>query len=54
MTVFIYVDNRKHVGDKDHLKVFVNQDAAEGLVSSERPGRRRVRISGDGVGNDAG
>jgi hypothetical protein len=28
MTVCIYVDTRKQVGDKDHLKVFANQDAA--------------------------
>ena len=27
-TVWIYVDTRKQVGDKDHLKVFANQDAA--------------------------
>ena len=29
MTVFIYVDNRKHIGDTDRLKVFANRDAAE-------------------------
>ena len=29
MTVLIYVDTSKQVGDKDHLKVFANQDAAE-------------------------
>ena len=29
MTVWIYVDTRKQVGDKDHLKVFANEDAAE-------------------------
>jgi hypothetical protein len=28
MTVWIYVDARKQVGDKDHIKVFANQDAA--------------------------
>jgi hypothetical protein len=28
MTVWIYVDTSKHVGDKDHLKVFADQDAA--------------------------
>jgi hypothetical protein len=28
MTVWIYVDTRKQVGDKDHLKVFADQDAA--------------------------
>jgi hypothetical protein len=29
MTVLIYVDTSKQVGDKDHLKVFANEDAAE-------------------------
>jgi hypothetical protein len=28
MSVWIYVDTRKQVGDKDHLKVFADQDAA--------------------------
>jgi hypothetical protein len=27
-TVWIYVDTSKQVGDKDHLKVFADQDAA--------------------------
>jgi hypothetical protein len=29
MTVFIYVNTSKQVGDVDHLKVFANADAAE-------------------------
>lgn len=29
MTVFVYVNTSKQVGDKDHLKVFANQAAAE-------------------------
>ena len=29
MTVLVYVDTSKQVGDKDHLKVFANEDAAE-------------------------
>ena len=29
MTVWIYVDTSEKVGDKDHLKVFANEDAAE-------------------------
>jgi hypothetical protein len=29
MTVWIYVDTSKHVGDKDHLKVFATADAAD-------------------------
>ena len=28
-TVWIYVDTNKEVGDRDHLKVFSNPDAAE-------------------------
>jgi hypothetical protein len=28
MTVWIYVDTHKQVGDKDHWKVFADQDAA--------------------------
>ena len=29
MTVWIYTDLRKQVGDKDHLKVFGSEEAAE-------------------------
>lgn len=29
MTVWIYVDTSKQVGDRDHLKVFADGDAAE-------------------------
>jgi len=29
MTVWIYVNTGKQVGDRDHLKVFDTQDAAE-------------------------
>ena len=29
MTVWFYVDTRKQVGDKDPLKVFAGEDAAE-------------------------
>ena len=29
MTVLIYVNTSKQVGDPDHLKVFANSDAAE-------------------------
>jgi hypothetical protein len=49
MTVLINVDTSKQVGDKDHLKVFANQAAAENVVSGERSGRRRVRIRGFGI-----
>ena len=37
MTVFIYVDNRKHVGDTDRLKVFANQGAAERWFQENDP-----------------
>jgi hypothetical protein len=42
MTVLIYVDTSKQVGDVDHLKVFANEDAAEKWF--QETGRRRVRI----------
>ena len=29
MTVWIYVDTSKDVGDKDHLRVFASETAAE-------------------------
>jgi hypothetical protein len=29
MTVFVYVNTSKQVGDVEHIKVFANQDAAE-------------------------
>ena len=29
MTVFVYVDTSKQIGERDHLKVFANADAAE-------------------------
>jgi hypothetical protein len=37
MTVFVYVDTNKHVGDKDHIKVFANQDAAETWFQDNDP-----------------
>ena len=36
MTVLIYVDTSKQVGDKDHLKVFANADPADGLRKTIR------------------
>jgi hypothetical protein len=29
MTVWVYVNTRKQVGDVDHIKVFANADATE-------------------------
>ena len=37
MTVLIYVDTSKQVGDKDHIKVFANQDAAETWFEEKDP-----------------
>ena len=37
MTVWIYVDTSKEVGDADHLKVFANEDAAEAWFRDNDP-----------------
>ena len=37
MTVWIYVDTRKDVGDKDHLKVFATAEAAEAWFEVNAP-----------------
>ena len=37
MTVWIYVDTSKQVGDRDHLKVFANEDAAEAWFRENGP-----------------
>jgi len=37
MTVLIYVDTSKLVGDKDHLRVFANSDAAEAWFEKNDP-----------------
>jgi hypothetical protein len=37
MTVWIYVDTSKQVGDVDHLKVFANEDAAETWLQENDP-----------------
>ena len=37
MTVFIYVDTSKQVGDRDHLKVFASADAAETWLEDNDP-----------------
>jgi len=36
-TVWIYVDTNKEVGDRDHLKVFSNPDAAEEWFKENDP-----------------
>ena len=37
MTALIYLDTSKQVGDKDHLKVFANGDAAEKWFEENDP-----------------
>jgi hypothetical protein len=37
MTVLIYVDTNKQVGDKDHLKVFASRAAAETWLQENDP-----------------
>ena len=37
MTVFVYVNTSKQVGDAEHKKVFVNQDAAETWFAEDDP-----------------
>jgi hypothetical protein len=37
MTVFVYVNTSKLVGDPDHLKVFANADAAETWFAENDP-----------------
>jgi len=37
MTLLIYVDKSKQVGDRDHLKVFADADAAEAWFAENDP-----------------
>jgi hypothetical protein len=37
MTVFVYINTSKQVGDKEHVKVFANQDAAEKWFEENDP-----------------
>jgi hypothetical protein len=37
MTVWVYVDTRKQVGDREHLKVFASEDAAETWFEENDP-----------------
>jgi hypothetical protein len=37
MTVWIYVDTSKQVGDDDHLKVFTSEDAANRWFAENDP-----------------
>jgi hypothetical protein len=40
MTVLVYVNTSKQVGDVDHIKVFATTDAAEAWFEEERSRRR--------------
>ena len=44
MTVLIYVNTSKQVGDPEHLKVFANVDAAETWFEENHPRKRGNRI----------
>ena len=37
MSVFVYVNASKQVGDSDHLKVFANRDAADAWLAENDP-----------------
>ena len=37
MTVWIYVDTSKQVGDREHLMVFANQEAAQAWFDENDP-----------------
>jgi len=37
MTLLIYVDRSKQVGDRDHFKVFADADAAEAWFAENDP-----------------
>jgi hypothetical protein len=37
MTVFVYANTSRQVGDAEHIKVFVNQDAAEKWYEENDP-----------------
>jgi hypothetical protein len=41
MTVFVYVNTSKQVGDAEHLKVFANVDAAEKWFEENGVGSNR-------------
>ncbi|WFU45588.1 hypothetical protein QA640_47195 (plasmid) [Bradyrhizobium sp. CB82] len=44
MTVFVYVNTSKPVGDKEHIKVFANQDAAEKWFEENDPRGWRLNM----------
>ena len=53
MTAFVYVNTTSQVGDRDHIKVFANQDAAEGGLQRTIP-KALLRILGSGMNRPPG
>ncbi len=49
MTVWIYVDTSRQVGDVDHLKVFASEDAAERWFAEHDPEGVAFEYTVDGV-----
>ena len=50
MTVVIYIDTRKEIGEHpERIKVFANQDAAETWIEENDPERRCVRVRSAGM-----
>jgi hypothetical protein len=49
MTVPIYVDTSKQVGDRNHLKVFANADAAEAWFAENDPEGAAFKIRDSGM-----
>jgi hypothetical protein len=47
MTVLIYVDTSKEVGDPEHIKVFANADAAEAWFAVNDPEGVAFEYRGD-------
>jgi hypothetical protein len=37
MTVWIYINTAKEVGDEDHLKIFASEDAANAWLAEHDP-----------------
>jgi hypothetical protein len=44
MTVWIYVETNKQVGDVNHLKVFADADAADRWFEKNDPEGGRIRL----------
>ena len=44
MTVFVYVNTSKQVGEPEHVKVLRHQERRGNLVREERSRRRSLRV----------